>query len=381
VAVGDLLDQAAGNLVSTDYGPLVIGLDEGDELLWADLSTGSGEFMLVTAQGQAIRFPADDVRPTGLPAGGVNGIELVANDRVVTGFALGSPPISPIYQPTNLPTHLVLVTAACYTKRVPLTDFRSQRRNGQGVIALKVTPRSGEVVAATPCSPGDVLVFHTAGGQTRLLSAADLPEQGRSTVGKFLPELAVGTPVERVYTVTAEPPGELGRTPGSLETPSVAAPAELPVKPARGKGKAEPSPVPPAAAPPEPPAKPTRTKAKAGAEPVPAAAAPAEPPVKPARGKGKAEPSPVPAAAAPAEPAAKPARGKGKAEPSPVPPAAAPPEPPAKPTRTKAKAGAEPVPAAAAPAKPSVKPARGKAKAAEQPPLIPPEPSVGKMKR
>ena len=76
VAVVDLMDQASAD-------PQVIGLDDGDELLWAGISPGGGEFLLVTAQGQAIRFAEDDVRAMGLAAGGIGGVKLAAKDRVV----------------------------------------------------------------------------------------------------------------------------------------------------------------------------------------------------------------------------------------------------------------------------------------------------------
>ena len=83
VAVADLMDQASAD-------PQVIGLDDGDELLWAGVSPGGGEFLLVTAQGQAIRFAEDDVRSMGLPAGGIGGVKLAAKDRVVAAMVIWS---------------------------------------------------------------------------------------------------------------------------------------------------------------------------------------------------------------------------------------------------------------------------------------------------
>ena len=78
------MDQASAD-------PQVIGLDDGDELLWAGVSPGGGEFLLVTAQGQAIRFAEDDVRSMGLPAGGIGGVKLAAKDRVVAATRWSSP--------------------------------------------------------------------------------------------------------------------------------------------------------------------------------------------------------------------------------------------------------------------------------------------------
>ncbi|PKO20803.1 MAG: DNA gyrase subunit A, partial [Chloroflexi bacterium HGW-Chloroflexi-1] len=69
VTIADLLAQA-----HTD--PQVIGLDDGDELAWVDVSSGGGEMLLVTASGQAIRFAEEDVRSMGLAASGIGGIKL-----------------------------------------------------------------------------------------------------------------------------------------------------------------------------------------------------------------------------------------------------------------------------------------------------------------
>ncbi|MCX6029395.1 MAG: hypothetical protein NT169_08845, partial [Chloroflexi bacterium] len=185
VALADLLDQASTN-------PQVIGLEERDELLWAGLSQGGGEMLLVTIQGQAIRFPEDDVRAMGLPAGGIGGIKLGAKDRVIAGMALGEQGS----RGAGGQGSLAIVTTACYAKRVPLADFPAQGRAGQGVIALKTTPRLGQIAGAALCSPRDQLIFRMVGGKTRAVNAADVPEQGRPAQGKFLSELAVGTPVE-----------------------------------------------------------------------------------------------------------------------------------------------------------------------------------------
>ncbi len=414
VALGDpstslgqaLLDQAATN-------PQVIGLDDGDELLWAGVSQGNGEVLLVTAEGQAIRFAEEEVRVMGLAAGGIGGIKLGAKDRVVAGMTLGEQGSRGAGEQGSL----AIVTTACYAKRVPLADFPAQGRNGQGVIVLKTTPRLGQIAGAALCSPRDQMIFRMVGGKTRTVSAADVPEQGRPAQGKFLSELAVGTPVEGMVVVAAEEaptamtnderrttvderPTTADQRPSAAKAPPAKSPPSAPApaaKPARGKAKveAEVRPAsPPVKTPPpalEPAAKPTRSKAAAETKPAqPATKTPPapEPAVKPTRGKAKAEaeakPAPPVAKTPPPapEPAAKPTRGKAKAEAEvkPAPPAAKmpppAPEPVAKPTRGKAKAEAEVKPAPPAAKMPppapesAVRPTRGKAKV-EQPSLIP----------
>ena len=163
VAVTDLMDQASAD-------PQVIGLDDGDELLWAGVSPGGGEFLLVTAQGQAIRFAEDDVRSMGLPTGGIGGVKLAAKDRVVAAMGL--------IKDESARSHVALLTTLGIGKRVPVIDFPVQGRNGQGVVAAKPSPKLGNVAGAVLAGPSDTLLCLTAGGGARPIPAASVPEMG-----------------------------------------------------------------------------------------------------------------------------------------------------------------------------------------------------------
>ncbi len=365
----------------TDAGgtdPQVIGLDDGDELLWAGASAGDGEFLLVTAQGQAIRFREDEVRAMGLAAGGVGGIKLAAKDRVVAAIAL------PAAAAAGQQTHVAVLTALGFGKRVPVADFPTQGRNGQGVTAAKPAPKLGSVAGAALTAAADSLLLSTAGGGVKTLPAADLPEMGRPAQGKAVLPLVAGDTLTRVQAlavdqVKAEPKteAEVKAKAKTQDKPAASAPAPAGTssRPARAhKPAAEQATLLPDAA---APAKPARGKAQPGAEikpeptqpaakagPAKSVAAPAVPPAKPVRGKAqpgaeiKPEPTqpaakagPAKSSAAAAVPPANPARGKGQpsaeAKSEPKQPAAAP----------AAKAGtAQPVPAAS-----PAKPARGKA--------------------
>jgi len=210
VNLEDLVGQA-----STD--PQVIGLDEGDELLWAGASPGGGEFLLVTAQGQAIRFSEEDVRPMGMPAGGIGGIKLAAQDRVIAAMSL---------RPGEDARHYVaVVTALGVGKRVPLADFPSQGRNGQGVVAARPTPKAGSLAGAALVSEGDALLCLTVAGGARLVPVKDVPEMGRPAQGKPVMPLVGADQVSRVYaarTAGDEDRGQEGEPPtngkGGAET-------------------------------------------------------------------------------------------------------------------------------------------------------------------
>lgn len=302
VAVADLL--AAG---ATD--PTVIGLDEGDELIWAGLGPGDGAFLLASADGQAIRFPEDDVRVMGLPAGGVAGIKLAAKSRVVAALATPGQASSAM---------LALATTAGYAKRTPLADFPMQGRGGQGVTAVKLSDRSGEVAGVALLGPDDLLICSFAKAPPKIVPAADLPEMGRPAMGKPLPALLVGEPVRAVYAVAGaagsapQPQAPAAPKVGGRSRPQAAPASKARSAGAKSAAKATPS----GAAAAEPAAAPARRR-RAAAEPSPQAGAPAK------AGSATASSATAPATS----PAGKPTRTKAKEDTqqlSLIPPAAGP---------------------------------------------------------
>jgi DNA gyrase subunit A len=99
----------------------------GDEIRWVLVTNGSDEILLATADGMAIRFSEEEVRPMGLVAAGVNGIKLKGKDEVV-----GACVVDKKYD-------IFLVTTEGTAKRIKASQFPTQGRYGQGVIAWKLT--------------------------------------------------------------------------------------------------------------------------------------------------------------------------------------------------------------------------------------------------
>ena len=93
-------------------------MDDGDELAWAGVSPGGGEFLLVTAQGQAIRFGEDDVRPMGLPAGGIGGVKL---QRKIASSPRGHRRHGA--RQGGAQPHVALITTLGVGKHVPVAEF------------------------------------------------------------------------------------------------------------------------------------------------------------------------------------------------------------------------------------------------------------------
>jgi len=151
----------------------VIGVEEGDELGWAAMTTGKDQVLLVTAAGRAIRFDEDAVRPMGLPAGGVKGVKLQgAQDQVV---ALN------VVRPRS---DLFVVTRDGRAKRTPLSEFPTQGRYGQGVIAVRFGASGGQLAGACVLKSSDPVVLTTEKGAAKTIRARSAPRKGRATQGQ-----------------------------------------------------------------------------------------------------------------------------------------------------------------------------------------------------
>ncbi|HEX7181728.1 MAG TPA: DNA gyrase subunit A [Thermoanaerobaculia bacterium] len=158
-------------------GIIGINIDEGDRLLAVRETDGSKEILIATARGFAIRFPEDDVRPTGRATYGVRGITLRKDDRVIGVEAL---------DPHG---EILSVTAGGFGKRTPVDDYRKQSRGGMGIINLKVTPKTGEVVGARHVTASDGLMLITQEGMIIRINVSGVRVVGRSTQGVKLMNL------------------------------------------------------------------------------------------------------------------------------------------------------------------------------------------------
>ncbi len=120
------------------------------QLGWVFPTSGHDQVMLITAGGQGIRFEENDVRPTGLPAGGMRGIKLENDaDHVVGAF--------PVMDGLSVWT----ITADGIAKSSPSEEFPIQGRAGSGVIAMR-TPKDSEGVAAAAIGkPDDNIIVLT----------------------------------------------------------------------------------------------------------------------------------------------------------------------------------------------------------------------------
>ncbi len=135
-------------------GLIAITLEEGDELGWARLTDGEDEIILVTEQGQALRFAEAAVRSMGRAAAGVNGIKLEKGDHVASMEVLEEG------------GELLVITTGGFGKRTPLTDYPPKGRATGGVqtIDQKSLKAIGNIAAARVVQPADELTIISAGG-------------------------------------------------------------------------------------------------------------------------------------------------------------------------------------------------------------------------
>ncbi len=199
--LGQIKRIALSEVLAANGMPPVMNVDANDGLGWARVIRDGEEVLLVTQRGQAIRFKIEEVRPTGLLAGGVGGIKLQKGDQVIA------------FDVVNAKGTLLTVTASGYAKRSSLTEFPTQGRYGLGVIAHKTTGKTGLIVGAAVVGRGHgPLAAVTERGTVKPLAPRDAPEMGRNTQGRSVLSLAQGDVVkalmrlEGVDGIVEEPP-------------------------------------------------------------------------------------------------------------------------------------------------------------------------------
>src|SRR5690606_8223812 len=165
-------------------GIIAIELDGADRLVGAAITDGQQQIILCSSRGKAIRFAEQDVRPMGRTAAGVRGIRLPEGDEV----------ISLIIVDEHSPEPGMVLTASenGYGKRTTVADFPVHGRGGQGVIALQVSERNGQVVGARLVHEDDEIMLISSGGTLVRTPVAEVSVQGRNTQGVRLIRLDEG---------------------------------------------------------------------------------------------------------------------------------------------------------------------------------------------
>ena len=217
-------------------GIIAIGLEDGDQLIAVEITSGSDEILLGTKQGMAIRFKESDVRAMGRPAGGVKGIELYetsapedkspGRDEVVSMIVVPAAVAAASGEELAATSSACMVLTACengFGKRTPVDAYRMQKRGGSGVINIKTTERNGNVVGMQAVCEGDELMMITERGILIRTRVSEVRETGRNAAGVRLIKVDEGDRLVAMAKVDAAArTDDVAETVVDVETPPAA---------------------------------------------------------------------------------------------------------------------------------------------------------------
>jgi len=174
-------------------GLIAINLEAGDELGWVRLTRGNDDIVLITEQGQALRYSEGEVRSMGRAAAGVTGIRLGQGDFVTS---------MEVVEPGS---DLLLVTTRGYGKRTPLGEYPVKGRATGGVqtIDKNALPRVGSVAAGRVVQEADDLTIISAAGVVLRTNVRDVPRSGRTARGALVMSLQEGDSVASLARIAA----------------------------------------------------------------------------------------------------------------------------------------------------------------------------------
>lgn len=152
-------------------GIIAIKIVPGDTLIEARFTTGHDDVILVTADGQSIRFHEDGVRTMGRAAAGVRGIRLGKDDHVVALSIV------------SVDATLLVAGENGIGKRTVFDGYRVQSRGGKGIKTMKITKKTGKVIGGLTVHNGDEIMLITVGGQMVRTAVDGIRLTGRNTQG------------------------------------------------------------------------------------------------------------------------------------------------------------------------------------------------------
>ena len=161
-------------------GLIVVKLKGDDVLQWIKPSTGKDDIVLVSAEGQSIRFKEKDIRPMGRAAAGVRGIRLSKKGDEVVGMDLVNEGKAAANE------QLLVIMDHGYGKRTPLSQYKIQGRGGSGIKTAMITPKTGKLctafIVSSHLEQEDVIIVSEKGQMIRI-ALKTVNVLGRATQG------------------------------------------------------------------------------------------------------------------------------------------------------------------------------------------------------
>ena len=160
-------------------GLIAVGLEDGDKLVSARITSGNQDVMLFASSGKAIRFDENDARSMGRTAKGVRGMRL-ADDEFIKSLVVIEDDVREI----------LIACENGFGKRTFIDEFNTQNRGGGGVIAIKTSERNGALVRATKVEPEDDIILISDKGTLVRTPVEHVASSGRNTQGVTLIRLS-----------------------------------------------------------------------------------------------------------------------------------------------------------------------------------------------
>ncbi|MCY4561865.1 MAG: DNA gyrase subunit A [Flavobacteriaceae bacterium] len=154
-------------------GVIALRIRQDDELLVAKLTDGNSQILMGKKSGRVVRFDESKVRPSSRYSSGVKGIKLEDESDCVVG----------IVSVSDENKDLLVVSENGYGKRSAIKDYRLTNRGAKGVISLKITEKTGGLIAIVGVNQLDELMIINHSGIAIRTSLESIRVMGRSTQG------------------------------------------------------------------------------------------------------------------------------------------------------------------------------------------------------
>ncbi len=200
-------------------GLIAIGLEEGDELTWVRLAVSGDSALIGSSKGMTIHFRLIDqeLRPLGRTARGVRAMNLREGDSLVSMDVLPAELADQVAQSHDEDTDegmepaevtegpwVLVASASGLGKRVPVTQFRLQKRAGMGLRAMKFRRDGDKLIGLRVLGHGEELLLVSEKGVIVRTSADKIPQQSRAATGVRLQKLDEGDRLSEVVLVPPE---------------------------------------------------------------------------------------------------------------------------------------------------------------------------------
>ncbi len=173
-------------------GKRALTINEGDEIISANILHGDNTILLISKNGMCIHFHESDIRTMGRTAAGVRGIRLKKDDHLVGALVVTSE------------ESILTVTENGFGKRSPVSEYRIQKRGGKGVFGIKKSERNGNIIGAMQVYDNDEVILIADSGKMIRMDLSTLRIIGRTTQGVKLINLEEGEKVVAMDTVAID---------------------------------------------------------------------------------------------------------------------------------------------------------------------------------